>query len=147
MLNVLSSGKDIQLHEFSTLESKFSLKRSLDPRKFFIFPQENTFVTIYQDNRVDLLQAYQDDKESKIKRIKKFKLDGVTCGSVLSKDGKHEIAMGLSNGNIEFVDFNTKSMMDKKFSSGKVSNMFMQWIIIFNFQCIRRYIWKWCGQY
>lgn len=120
MSNILTSGKDLQLHGFPSLTSKFSFKYVSEPRKFLIFPQENIIVSIYRDNRIDLLQAYQSNNGSdKIKRLKKLKLNGVTCASVLSNDGKHEIAMGLTNGNIEFVDFNTKTMLEKKFTCGK----------------------------
>lgn len=120
MSNILTSGKDIQLHAFPSLNSKFSFKYASEPRKFYIFPNDNIIVSMYRDSRIDLLHAFQ--KESgyeKVKRIKKLKLNGVTCAGILSHDGKYEIAMGLTNGNIEFVDFNTKTMSEKKFSSGK----------------------------
>lgn len=121
MSNFLSAGKDIQLHGFPSLQTKFNLKHVSEPRKFSIFPNENVIVSLYRDNRIGLFQAYQSTNGSdQIKRIKKLKLDGVTCASVLSYDGKHEIAMGLTNGNIEFVDFNTKSMLQKKFSAGNL---------------------------
>lgn len=122
MSNILASGKDIQLHSFPSLNSKFSFKYVSEPRKFFIFPNDNIIVSMYRDNRIDLLHAFENNsRQEKIKRIKKLKLDGVTCAGVLSNDGKYEIAMGLTNGNIEFVDFNTKTMLEKKFSAGNVN--------------------------
>lgn len=121
MSNFLSSGKDIQLHVFPSLESKFNFKHVSEPRKLSVFPNENFIVSLYRDNRIGLFQAYKNiNGDDEIKRIKKLKLDGVTCASVLSYDGKHEIAMGLTNGNIEFVDFNTNSMLQKKFSAGNL---------------------------
>lgn len=120
MSHILTSGKDIQLHTFPALSSTFNFKYVSEPRKFSIFPNENIIVSMYRDSRIDLLHAFQNNSGSeKVKRIKKLKLDGVTCAGVLSHDGKYEIALGLTNGNIEFVDFNTKSMLEKKFSSGK----------------------------
>ncbi|KAJ6646826.1 hypothetical protein Bhyg_02040, partial [Pseudolycoriella hygida] len=78
---------------------------------------------MYRDNRIDLLHAYQSHSgHETIKRMKKLKLNGVTCASVLSNDGKYEIAMGLTNGNIEFVDFSTNAMMAKKFSTDVFGN-------------------------
>lgn len=121
MSNILTSGKDIQLHSFPSLDSKFKFKYVSEPRKFFVFPNDNIIVSMYRDNRIDLLHAFQNNAGSeKVKRIKKLKLNGVTCANVLSHDGKYEIALGLTNGNIEFVDFNTKTMLEKKFSAGKV---------------------------
>lgn len=121
MSNILTSGKDIQLHSFPSLNTKFSFKYVSEPRKFFTFPNDNIIVSIYRDSRIDLLHAFENhSRQEKIKRIKKLKLDGVTCASVLSHDGKYEIAMGLTSGNIEFVDFNTKTMLEKKFSAGKL---------------------------
>lgn len=125
MSHVLTSGKDIQLHTFPALNSKFNFKYVSEPRKFFIFPNDNIIVSMYRDSRIDLLHAFQNHSGvEKVKRIKKLKLNGVTCASVLSHDGKYEIALGLTNGNIEFVDFNTKSMLEKKFSSGKCGNTY-----------------------
>lgn len=130
MSNILTSGKDIQLHAFPSLNSKFSFKYASEPRKFYIFPNDNIIVSMYRDSRIDLLHAFQ--KESgyeKVKRIKKLKLNGVTCASILSHDGKYEIAMGLTNGNIEFVDFNTKTMSEKKFSSGKFERFKLRFVV------------------
>lgn len=121
MSYLLTSGKDIQLHSFPSLNSKFSYKYVAEPRKLSIFPNDNIIVSIYRDNRIDLLHAFQNNPGSeKIKRLKKLKLDGVRSAHVLQHDGKYEIAMGLTNGNIEFVDFNTKTMLEKKFSAGTV---------------------------
>lgn len=120
MSHFLSSGKDIQLHTFPSLSSKFTFKYASEPRKFVIFPNDNIIVSMYRDNRIDLLHSFNDHAGlEKVKRLKKLKLDGVTCASVMSQDGKYEIAMGLTNGNIEFVDFNTKIMLGKKFAAGK----------------------------
>lgn len=145
MSSILTSGKDIQLHEFPSLKSNFSYKYVSEPRKFSIFPNENIIVSIYRDNRIDLLHAFQNNSGHKIvKRTKKLKLDGVTCASVLSHDGKYDIALGLTNGNIEFIDVNTKAMSEKKFSSGKFTIFYSfplnskKFLLLLPRRCVRK---------
>lgn len=135
MLEIISSGKNTQLHTFPILTTKCTYSHvGNEDVDFQVFSGTNVFLEVNRKSGFELLRTQCRNGIDNIQRIKKRQLDDLYCAAT-SKVDIRDVALGLSTGFIKFFNINTGEILPNKFAPGKllrctISSIFICLIVL-----------------
>lgn len=119
MLELISSSRATQLHNFPNLETKFTYSHNANESEDFqFFSTKNAFVSFnWKSCSFELLRTSTKNNSDIIQRLKKRHIDDLKCGAC-SDIEKGEIALGLTTGFIRFFDIESAEFLPNRFKPG-----------------------------
>lgn len=121
MFDVISTAKNTQWISFPTLTSKYThphvANESVD---FQVIPGKNCFVEFNKKFGFELLRTRDKDNKEVIQRIKKRKVDDISCGAISSSGG--QISIGMTTGFIRLFNVQSGEYVPVKFKPDRMGN-------------------------
>ncbi|XP_031619153.1 uncharacterized protein LOC116338185 isoform X2 [Contarinia nasturtii] len=122
MFDVIATAKNTQWLSFPTLNSTYSYSHvANDAVDFQVIPSKNCFVEFNKKFGFELLRTINIDGKDAIQRIKKRKVDDVSCGAIAKVNGE-EIALGMTTGFIRLFNVTSGEFLPHKFKPDRVGN-------------------------
>ncbi|XP_031619157.1 uncharacterized protein LOC116338189 [Contarinia nasturtii] len=122
MFDVIATAKKTQWLSFPTLSSKYTHPHVGDETvDFQVIPGKNCFVEFNKKFGFELLRTINSDGKEQIQRIKKRRVDDISCGAIAKVNGE-EIALGMTTGIIRFFHVRSGEYMPIKFQPDRLGN-------------------------
>lgn len=122
MFDVIATAKNTQWLSYPGLFSNYTYSHvENDAVDFQVIPGKNIFVGFNKKFGFELLRTVNHDGKDIIQRIKKRKLDDVSCGAITKTNGD-EIALGMTTGFIRMFSVTSGEMAPHKFKPDRIGN-------------------------
>ncbi|XP_055837709.1 uncharacterized protein LOC129906098 [Episyrphus balteatus] len=112
-MNIVSTGRSTILSEFPDLQTKFTYQHANNEKTDFLFSQKRLLLEVNEKSGLEFLRIKDStNQKPDITRIKKIKIDNLVC-IACPKQGNEEVALGLSNGQIQLLNYKDTEFVHK----------------------------------
>lgn len=119
MYNILSSGSKTLLSDFQNLHQISTYTHFNDePEDFQLFPGSTIYSSLNKSYGFELRQIIRENEEDIIQVMKKRRLNNINAIASSTID-MGEIALGFTDGSIQFFNFKMAEYTPVEFRSGK----------------------------
>lgn len=112
-MNIISTGRSTIFSEFPDLHTKCTYQHPNNEKTDFLFSQKRLLLEVNEKSGLEFLRIKDStNQKPDITRIKKIKVDNLVC-IACPKQGNEEVALGLSNGQIQLLNYKNTEFVHK----------------------------------